>query len=266
MKKSLLIPIPVLALGLAVLAPAARADLTMEMKQTMAKGKEVTETVRVTEHKIGIDSGGQGMVFRGDKKVLWIIDTAQKTYTEMDEAAAKAMGEQMNSAMAQLQEAMKGMPAEQRAQMEKMMAGKMKGMTPPKQTVKPMGQTKPINGFECAGYTVSGGDGETEVWAADPKVLKLGTADMTAFKDFAEFMKSSFPGMERIADLAKDFDHPREDQVPGFPVLTIRRDKSGKEEFRSELLKLTRGSVDASVFELPAGLTKTDMPGLMKKK
>jgi hypothetical protein len=259
MRKSSLIPF--LAVGLAFLTPPARADLTMEMKQTMRKEKEAVETVRVAQHKIGIDMGGQNMVFRGDKKVLWIIDTEKKTYTEMDEAACKAMGEQMNGAMAQMQEALKGMPAEQRAQMEKMMAGKMKGMTPPKQTVKPMGQKKTINGFECAGYTVSGGAGETEVWAADPKALKLDAADMTAFKDFAEFMKSSFPGMERIADLAKDFDHPREGQVPGFPVLTIRKDKSGKEDFRSELMKLTRGSVEASAFELPAGFTKTEMPG-----
>lgn len=256
--------IPVLALGLALLAPAARADLTMEMKQTMGKEKEAVETVRVTEHKIGIDTGGQNMVFRGDKKVLWIIDTAKRTYTEMDEAAAKAMGEQMNSAMAQMQEAMKNMPAEQRAQMEKMMAGRMKAAAPPKQTVKPMGQKKTINGFACAGYTVSSEAGEAEVWAADPKVLKLDAADMTAFKEFAEFMKSSFPGMERIADLAKDFDNPRADQVPGFPVLSIHKDKSGKEDFRSELVKLAKGSVEASAFELPAGFTKTDMPGRMK--
>lgn len=259
MKKRSLIPI--LAIGLAFLAPAAKADLTMEMKQTVHKDKEALETIRVAAHKIGIDMGGQNMIFRSDKKVLWIIDTGKKTYTEMDEAAAKAMGEQMNGAMAQMQEALKGMPAEQRAKMEKMMAGQMQGKTPTKQTVKPMGQKKTINGFACAGYTVSGGAGETEVWAADPKVLKLDAADMTAFKEFADFMKSSFPGMERIADLAKDFDHPREDQVPGFPVLSTHKDKSGKEDFRSELVKLTRGSVEASAFELPAGFTKTEMPG-----
>jgi hypothetical protein len=260
MKTSLLIP--VLALGLACLAPPANADMTMEMKQTMGKEKEVVETVRVAEHKIGMDTGGQNMIFRGDKKVLWIIDSEKKTYSEMDEAAAKAIGEQMNSAMAQMQEALKGMPPEQRAQVEKMMAGKLKGMTPPKQTVKPMGQKKTINGFECAGYTVSGGAAETEVWAADPKVLKLDATAMTAFKEFAEFMKNSFPGMERIADLAQDFDHPREDQVPGFPVLSIHKDKSGKEDFRSELIKLTNGSVEASAFELPAGFKKTAMPGM----
>jgi hypothetical protein len=259
MKKRSLIPI--LALGLASLTPPAKADLTMEMKQTMAKEKEAVETIRVAEHKIGMGAGGQNMVFRGDKKVLWIIDTEKKTYTEMDEAACKAMGEQMNGAMTQMQEALKGMPAEQRAKMEKMMAGKMKGMAPSKQTVKPMGQKKTINGFACAGYTVSGSTGETEVWAADPKVLKLDAAAMAAFKEFAEFMKSSIPGMERVADLAQDFDHPREDQVPGFPVLSIHKDKSGKEDFRSELIKLTNGSVEASVFELPAGFTKTAMPG-----
>jgi hypothetical protein len=253
--------IPFFALGLALLAPPARADLTMEMKQTMRQDKQMAETVRVTDHKMGVDAGGQNMIFRGDKKVLWMIDAAKKTYMEMDQAAAKAMGEQLNGAMAQMQEAMKNMPAAQRAQMEKLMAGQMKGATSSKQTVKAMGQKRTINGFDCAGYTVTGEAGDTEVWAADPKALKLDTADMTVFKDFAEFMTSSFPGMERIADLAKDFEHPRADQVPGVPVLTIHKDKSGKEDFRSELVKLTRGAVDGSAFELPAGFTKTELPG-----
>jgi hypothetical protein len=253
--------VPVLTLALALLAPPAKADLTIEMRQNMAKEKEVAETIRVTEHKIGIQTGSHNMVFRGDKKLLWIVDVEKKTYMEMDEAAARAMGEQVSGALAQMQEAMKNMPAEQRAQMEKMMAGKMPGMAAPKQTVKPMGQKKTIDGFECTGYTVSSAAGETEVWAADPKVLKLPAGDMNAFKEFGEFMKSSFPGLERMADLAKDFEHPREDQVPGFPVLSIHKDKSGKEDFRSELVKLTKGAVDASAFELPAGLKKTEMPG-----
>lgn len=253
--------VPVLVLGLALLAPRAKADLTMEMKQSAGKAKETAETVRVTEHKIAVRAGGNNVVFRGDKKVLWIMDTGKKTYMEMDEAACKAMGEQVNSAMAQMQEAMKNMPAAQRAQMEKLMAGQMKGMAPARQTVKPMGQKRTVNGFECAGYTVESESGTAEVWAADPKALNLDAADMSAFKEFAEFMKSSFPGMERIADLARDFEHPREDQVPGFPVLSIHKDKSGKEDFRSQLVSLTKGAVEAAVFELPAGYAKTELPG-----
>lgn len=257
----------VLLLGLALLAlpvPPARADLTLEMKQSIGKDKAAAEIVRVTEHKIAVQAGGNHVVFRGDKKVLWILDLEKKTYLEMDEAACKALGEQVSGAMAQMQEALKSMPAEQRAQVEKMMAGPMKGMAAAKQTVKPMGQKKTINGFECAGYTVSGQSGVTEVWAADPKALQLGSGDMTAFKELAEFLKGSIPGMERMAGLAQDFEHPREDQVPGFPVLSIHKDQSGKEAFRSELVRLTKGAVAAAAFELPSGFTKTAMPGAAK--
>ena len=263
MKRSLLAP-AVVVVALALPAPPAKADLTIEMKQNVGKVKEAVETVRVAEHKIGIQTGGNNVVFRGDKKVLWIMDTSKKTYMEMDEAACKAMGEQVSGAMAQMQEAMKNMPAEQRAKMEKIMAGQMQAMAPPKPTVKPMGQTRTINGFECAGYTVSSPTGVTEVWAAGPKALKLSAADLNAFKEFAEFMKSSFPGMERMADLALDFEHPREDQVPGFPILSIHKDKAGKEDFRSELVRLTQGAVEASAFELPTGFGKTEMPGRAK--
>ena len=229
----------------------ALADLTIEMKTDQGE-----QTLQVTSHQLAVQTRGQDVIFRGDKQVLWIVDPAEKSYTEMTEKDAEAMAAKVNDAMAQLKEAMKNVPPEQRAMMEKMMSGKMTHLAKSERTVKPLDEKKTINGFDCSGYNVITDQGVTEVWAADPAALKIKPEDLSVFKDLAQFMKSALPGMDQFTDLAKDFEHPGKDQVPGFPVLTIGRDKDGKELYRAELIKVDHGTVPESVFDLPEGLTK----------
>jgi hypothetical protein len=159
--------------------------------------------------------------------------------------------------MAQAREAMKNLPPEQKAMMEKMMSGKM-AHAATKRTVTPMHQDKTINGFPCSGYRVTGSGPEMEIWATDAKNMKLDPKDLNTLKELAEFLTSSFPGMDRMADLVKDFDKPRPDQVPGMPILSIGKGSDGKETFRSEVVKIDRSSVPASTFELPQGFTKSE--------
>ena len=67
-------------------------------------------------------SGEKGaFLFDGVKQVVWIVNYDKKTYTEMTKTDLDRMGQQMTEAMAKMQEAMKNLPPEQRAQMEQMM-------------------------------------------------------------------------------------------------------------------------------------------------
>jgi hypothetical protein len=237
---------------LAAWTATAGADVTIEMKHN-----NEPQVLCVAPHAFQTAMKEGSMIFRGDKKLLWMVNTDDKKYTEMTEEDAKAMGAKLGDAMAQMQEALKNAPPAQRAMMEKMMKGQMAGMNPKERTVKPMGKSKTINGFDCKGYIVSISDGQTtEVWAADPKSLKIESADLSVLKEFGEFMKAMLPGMDQFADLIKDYDSPGKDQVPGFPVLTIQKDASGKEQWRSELVKVDKGTIPAGKFEVPAGFKK----------
>jgi hypothetical protein len=250
MHKSIRFSLPVLVLAAG--AAAARADVTIASKVNSS-----TQTVAAAAHKIAVTADEGVMIFRGDKKLLWMVDAEKKSYMEMTEAEMAAMAARMKEAMAQL-EAMKGqMPPAMLEQMKKAMPG----ASAPKRTVKPMGANKEINGFPCAGYMVASDDGtSSEVWSADPKAVRLEPGDLAAFKEFADFMKTALPGMEELDDWAKDFEHPKEGQVPGVPILTILKDKAGKEVLRTELVKIDHGAVAASVFEVPAGFAKEKMP------
>jgi hypothetical protein len=165
----------------------------------------------------------------------------------------------MNAAMQELEKMRGQLPPGMLEQMKKAMPE----ASGPKRTVTPMNASKEINGFPCQGYTVSTDDGRTsEVWSTDPRSVRLEPGDLSAFKEFAEFMRTMVPGMEEMSDWAKDFENPKEDQVPGVPVLSIMKDRSGKEIFRTELVRVEHGTVEASAFEVPAGYVKRAMPGM----
>jgi hypothetical protein len=62
--------------------------------------------------------------------------------------------------------------------------------------------------------------------------------------------------------MAKDFAHPSGSDVPGFPVLTIDKDKDGKELWRAEVVSIGHDKVPDTRFEVPSNYTKEKMPGM----
>lgn len=239
---------------LLALSGAANADVTV-----VSKMNGEMQTVRTSEHRIAMTGLQSGMIFRGDRKLMWILNPEKKTYTEMTEADLKAMAEQMNTAMVELEK--------MKAQLPPGMLDKMKQSMPsasaPKRTVTPMNESKTINGFPCKGYAVSSESGrKSEVWSTDPASAQLRPEDLSAFKEFADFMKTMMPGMESWSDWAKDFDHPKEGQVPGVPILTIVKDESGEELFRTELVRVEHGAVAPAEFEVPAGYAEKAITGM----
>ena len=255
MKRAFLI---VSALGcLAWAAPAAFGDVTIETKV----GDRTARTY-IAPHRLAGETREGTVIFRGDKKLLWSLDSKNKTYSELTQEDFQAMGSSMNDAMSQMQEAMKNMTPEQRAMMEKMMKGRMpEAPTQTKRTVKATGESKTINGFACSGYVVSKDDGTSiEMWATDPKALKLSADDLATCKEMADFIKTSVPQMGQLQDLVKDFAHPKENDVPGLPILSIQKDKGGQEISRAEIVKIESGAVPAERFEVPEGFTKQESP------
>jgi len=230
------------------MAGAARSDVTV-----VTKADDHTQTLQVTEHKLRMGAGEGGMIFRGDKKLMWVIDAEKKSVTEMTEAEMKEMASRVEYAMTEMKKLPPGM-------WEKI-KGNLPGGTLPKRTVVAMGVNKEINGFACSGYkvTTEGKEGLSEVWAAEPSILKIAPTDLAVFREFADFMAIALPGLEGMADWAKDLEHPKADQVPGIPVLTIVKDASGKEVGRTELVSVAHDAIDAASFDPPAGYTKSSM-------
>ena len=114
----------------AVLATAPLfAGVRIQMENTdLATNKTTTQVIMMDNTRLRVDADEKtSMMFLtdGGRNRMVILDKAKNTYQEIDEQTMKQMGQQVSGAMAQMEAAMKNMPPEQRAMMEKMMKGKM---------------------------------------------------------------------------------------------------------------------------------------------
>ncbi len=225
--------------------------LYWQSKTTGTVGEFTSETFAVPKKMKVVDKGGDGSItiIRLDREVVWSIDPAKReysemTFAEMEQAMAKA-GRTMDVAIARLQEEMDNMPEEQRKMIEKMMGGKMPGMSAQSDApikVTNTGEKKTISGFSCTKYVVQQGDQTlTTLWV---------TNDVKGFKELAEDWKAF---SKRMAALAQRFGKGMEEatkQIDGFPIQT----EMGS--VVTTVTKIERRTTPASEFEVPSGYKK----------
>jgi len=196
-------------------------------------------------------SAGIVILDAGAKKVV-IVDPEKKTYYELTEADAKMMKERMDAMKAQMAERMKNIPPEHRQQAEEMM-NRMGAGGPPEIKYEPLGAKKKIAGYSCEMYKVSVGKMSSSESCLAPWSSNLVTkAEAEQFqKTFAD-MEKSFAGlgMMRMNDFSK---------APGIPVEQSHLGEDGKPEWTVTLKSVSRGSIPAAQFQVPAGFKKEEM-------
>src|SRR3954454_1542630 len=108
----------------------AADGVQLVQKVTVGAGPAQTHQIQIEAKRMRMDvgggqrGGGEVVIFDGTRDVMMMIDDANKSYSEMTRADADALGGQVSAAMSQMQEAMKNMPPEQRAQVEAAMKGR----------------------------------------------------------------------------------------------------------------------------------------------
>jgi hypothetical protein len=253
-----------LAGALSVLtATAAAADgILLVTKTTAGGGAPATSQVQIDGRRMRAEAIGergekQIVVFDGTKKVMMLIDDSKKSYTEMSEADIEALGSQMSGMMAQIEQQMKNMPPEQRAQVEAMMRGRggaMPGATGPKIAYTKVG-TDTVGKWTCDKYEgSSGGQKVSEVCTVDPKVLGFTAADFAVSRELAAFFRKIMPSAQMFS-----IGTPEDQGFAGVPVRTISF--GGGRQITSEITEVTRQTFPDSVFQAPAGYQKTSMMG-----
>ena len=244
-----------LVLGLAL---SAHAGVTMVQTYEEIGGKQPasTNTIRLDKDKVRVDAGTNPdsyFIYRGDKKVFWMVNTKDKSYMEMTEKDFEAMFAKVDEAMKKMQAQMENMPPEQKKMMEGMMAKMMPGgAKTTKTTYKKTGAGGTVNGWSTDKYEgIREGAKTSEVWTALPKNVNLDEKDFQVLKDMAKFFQKFAKNMpEMVGDKSNGLD--------GMPVKTISF-KDGKPHFQSQLKEVKKESIAADLFEVPAGLTMKKM-------
>jgi hypothetical protein len=220
---------------------------------------------RMEVTSVSSDESG-GMIFREKSGEFIAIDHEEKEYYVIDEAAMERIGNQLGSALQQMQEALADMPPEQRAMAEQMMKQHLPApaQAPEPMTVRKTGATDAINGFRCQYYEVKQqGAKIRELCVTDWSDIDGGreAADsMLAMAGFFDKMADQFSsgsGMDVMGQQRELFQHMRE--LGGYPVLTREFDDSGRVESESRLKSARTSDIDPVLFNPPQGYRKMDL-------
>jgi hypothetical protein len=170
---------------------------------------------------------GKIVIMDFDKKLVYSLDPAAKTYSQMD------MNEMGGSKQ------MANMPAEQRKMMESMMQNMQ---------ITPTAETKVINGYNCKKYMVSFMMMNSEYW------LSKDVKGYDELKAIGAKMAKSFEGnpMLKQMNIAAMMD-----KLDGFPVRTVTQVMGGT--ITNTLVKMEKKSLSSDLFQVPAGYTAKPM-------
>lgn len=265
------------ALLLTLLAVPAFAGVVFEIettdhRQSPPKVETVESYIEGKNIKIDIKPGSTAadgaMIYRGDRREMVVVDNGEKSYMVMDEETMEALAGQVSGAMAQVQEALKNVPAEQRAMVEKMMKERMPQMNQqasgPKSELRRTGDRETKNGYPCVKYEIVVGDRVTQtLWVTPWDKVKGGAEAQEAFLGMANFFKgfmdslaeSGMPGLGQEA--FNVYSHFTE--IDGFPVVTQQFGADGSLEDESALRASVRRTIDPADFEPPAGYKRRQM-------
>ena len=213
----------------------------------------------------GTREGRNGeMIYQGAQRSMILVNHEEKTFMTIDEEAIKAITSQLGQAMSQMEHALKDVPEEQRAMVEKMMKGKLPTATPKRQAseLRSTGERATHNGYPCVKYEVlRGGTKLRELWVTDWSNIEGGKEVVASFEQMAEFFKELLDSIPNVGDQAAfaepTWEHMKE--LGGFPVVTRDFAADGTLGNEAELRSARRQKIEPGAFEAPAGYARREM-------
>jgi hypothetical protein len=248
------------AVAIVLIASSATAGVRIEtirrdMKTLVASGN--SQVVLVQDGKVKFAGSPKGaMVLKED--TLYIIDDEHQNYRTMTREQMEKMATQASAAISKVQEKMKNMSPEQRAQMEKLMGklpGAQSGMKPADYEAKDTGKSDTSDGRKCRLWNILKNGVPHEELCVVPFSTLPGKEDMQkTFKQLAESFQGMAPGK-------KDNSVAAHSAVDGYPVRVRNFEKDGTFAANEMVLKSwTEVTVPSSTFEVPAGYRKQELP------
>jgi hypothetical protein len=252
-------------LALAVPATAAYADARIDFRATEGGGAAM-QSILIGQGKIRSDADADtNVVFDTVAGTMVVIDHDRREFTRIGKAELEQMGETMNQAMRQMEQALANVPPEMRAQMQGMIGGAIPGMGGQAMVkVEDTGRSDTVAGHACRIYrTQIQGIVATESCMGDAAALdELPPGDratlesaMAMTREMVESLSSGPLG--QFAEMA-----PFKDGM--FP-LRITEIEGGVRS-TSEYAGIDTGALPADAFAIPAGFKeqKLEMPDLTR--
>ena len=252
------------------MSTALFADTRLSIQHTEPGRKPQIQTVMVTSGKVRMEQGTDDdddddtlLLYHQATNTFYAIQPGEKSYMEFDPEKASEMMDQASQMqqqmMAQLQESLKEMPEEQREQMMKMMnrsGQKIPGLPEEPVRYEPRGGNDSMGGFVCKWVEAYQGERKVrELCLADPSSMGMPAGD----RDTMMAMQSSMKVLVKRLGSAGMF----QDNVPDGFLVHVRHLGSNGQVTSEQLVQgVSHDKLDASLFEVPAGYQKRELPTL----
>jgi hypothetical protein len=239
---------------------AAGVEITMKVTsgtdvQTMKAQLDKTHERAEIRSTTGAN---QIVLFDGAKEVLDIVNVDAKTYNELTKADVDRLAGQMQSAMDQMNAMMASMPEAQRAQMGAMMQGRMGAMAPPVKTEYRRNGTDKVGKWTCDKYDgYQNGQKVSEICTVAPAALGLALDDFAVGRQMMDMFSKLVPGG---SSQLMAVGHAAAEGYDGIPVRSTST-VAGR-TVTTEMVDVSRQTFPDSIFAVPAGYTRQDMPGM----
>jgi hypothetical protein len=250
--------------ALLVTSAAFAADGVLIVEKTTSGDKSQTHQVQIEKDRMRAEVTGaagelQVFMFDAGKQTMSIVHPDRKTYSEITKADVDRLGGQMSDATAMLEQQMKGMSPEQRAQMEAMMRGRGRGMpgvgaAAAKTEYKKTGTDK-VGKWTCEKYEgFKNGEKTVELCTVPAQTLGFTDGDFEVSRQLQAFFSKMTPGgadsMFRVGTTEEQ----------GFSGVPVRRVTFGPRPSSTEIMEVTRQRFPDSTFVVPAGFQKEASP------
>ncbi|TKJ37959.1 hypothetical protein CEE37_13435 [candidate division LCP-89 bacterium B3_LCP] len=200
-------------------------------------------------------------IFRADKDLLWVIDKDNGSYFEMTREDLQKLKKQLDAMFKELDEQMQSMPPAQRDMMMQMMGDKIPTKEP-EMSFKKIASSVKVLSWVCDHYEgYADGKKKAEFWTVNFDKVGIDKDEFKVLQDMGEFFseiipnQSSFFGMFTGESAGGD----KQGMDFGLPVKIETFGDNGK-EYSTNITEVTKHDCPASLFDLPKGLKKDEMP------
>ena len=243
-------------------------------EQSPPKTSEMEIAAEGRHLKMGIAPGESGRaggdaIWRGDRREMVVVDHEDRSYVVIDEEMIESLAGRIGGVLSQVEEALKNVPDDQRAMVERMMKQRMPQQAPklPVTAVNRTSELADRNGYPCVKYEVLI-DGRLirRLWVTDWDNIEGGDDVADVFREMAGFFRQLMESIGQAAgglfqgDAGAGF-IAELGEIDGFPVVTEELGDDGSLEKESGLRSARRRTLDPAAFEPPSGYKRRSMLG-----
>jgi len=228
-------------------------------------GGNQPSAVYVTDNKLRVDhgSGGNWMLFDRTANAIYMVEPAEQRYTVIDQATIEQLGGVMASANRQMEEVLKNLPPEQRAQMRAMMKQQMQGMLNQQGAsfeTRATGRSDRVAGMSCdIVETWQGEQKHSELCVADAGAIDMSAGEQQTLRELGTFAESMVNSIQRQAgDLFPEgmIDLSSMEQLTKGVPLRVVEFQGGS---RTEVERISHDRVSAELLSVPAGYQRQQL-------